>query len=306
MNITAQKDKFRFYGNLEGWLSIMVNTLLFAVKYWAGLVSGSVAMIADAWHTLSDSFSSVILLAGIKISGKPADKEHPFGHGRAELISALIIGFLLAIVGFNFLIEAVKKLLGHEAAVFGTIALIVTSVSIVVKEGMAQFAIRAGKTTGSKALRADGWHHRSDAISSVVILAGIFLGRYLWWIDGVLGILVALLIFYTAYDILKSAIDPLMGEHPDSELTSRLQTMAVEIYGEDLDIHHVHLHKYGRHTELTFHIRLPEEMSLAEAHRIADKFEQNLEKDMEIKATIHIEPNRKRRRNEQHNVLSSA
>ena len=152
------------YISREGWLSIIGNIFLFVLKYWAGIVTGSIALIADAWHTLSDSVSSVIVLIGGKISQKPADEEHPFGHGRAEHIAAIIIGVLLAIVAFDFIVSSIEKFGTHEKTVFGTIAWIVTIVSILVKEGMAQYAFWAAKKANSSILRADGWHHRTDAL----------------------------------------------------------------------------------------------------------------------------------------------
>ena len=162
----------------EGWISIMTNLLLFGVKYWAGIVSGSIALIADAWHTLTDSVSSVIVLIGGKLSSKPADEEHPFGHGRAEHIAAIIIGMLLALVAFDFVLSAIEKFNSGEGGRFGTIAIVVTVLSIVGKEALAQYAFWAYRKTGSSILKADAWHHRTDSLSSIVILVGILVGKY--------------------------------------------------------------------------------------------------------------------------------
>jgi cation diffusion facilitator family transporter len=140
----------------EGWLSIIGNIFLFGLKYWAGIVTGSLALVADAWHTLTDSVSSVIVLVGGKISNKPADDEHPFGHGRAEHIAAIIIGVLLAIVAFDFIMGAIEKFGTKEKTVFGTVAWVVTILSIFVKEGMAQYAFWAAKKADSSILKADG------------------------------------------------------------------------------------------------------------------------------------------------------
>jgi cation diffusion facilitator family transporter len=284
------KKKSTSLAYLEGWLSIVVNVLLFGLKYWAGIVTHSVAIIADAWHSLSDSLSSLVLLVGVKAATKPADKKHPFGHGRAELIASVIIGVVLAIVGFDFFMEGISKLSKHEAADFGTFAVVVIAVSVVVKEGIAQFSFWASRQTGSQVLRADGWHHRSDAISSVVILVGIFFGKYFWWIDGVLGILIAILILYTAYDILKEGINPLLGEHPDEELVSRIKAIADRFAPSAVDAHHIHCHRYGRHRELTFHIYLDGATNLNDSHAIADAIETAIREELDIEATIHVEP----------------
>lgn len=284
------KKKSTSLAYLEGWLSIFVNVLLFGLKYWAGIVTHSVAIIADAWHSLSDSLSSIVLLVGVKAATKPADKKHPFGHGRAELIASVIIGVLLAIVGFNFFMEAISRLSKREAADFGTLAIIVIAFSVVSKEGIAQFSFWASRQTDSQVLKADGWHHRSDAISSLVILAGIFLGKYFWWIDGFLGILIAVLILYAAYDILKEGISPLLGEHPDEELVSRIKEIADRFAPSAVDAHHIHCHRYGLHRELTFHIYLDGTMSLNDSHDIADKIETAVREELDMEATIHVEP----------------
>jgi len=277
-------------GYLEGWLSMGVNIILFGLKYWAGLVSGSVALIADAWHTLSDSLSSVVVLVGMKISKKPADKEHPFGHGRAELIASIIIAVFLVIIAFNFVTESIDKLQSHKTANYGKIALIVTIISILMKEGIAQFAFWAGKKVNAPSLKADGWHHRTDAISSIIILIGIFLGKYFWWIDGALGIIVALMILYAAYEILKESAHSLLGEKPSRELIDKLHRITREIVGYDAQVHHVHLHRYGEHKELTFHIALPEDIRLKEAHLIIEQVEKSVYTEMDMVATIHPDP----------------
>lgn len=289
------KKEFTYLAYTEGWVSIVLNTLLFALKYWAGIVTGSVAIIADAWHTLSDSITSVVVIAGAKASSKPADKEHPFGHGRAELIASIIISVLLAVVAFNFLIESVNKLIRKQSASFGLLAIVVFLASAVLKEGLAIFSFWAGKKTNSGSLRADGWHHQSDAIASLVILVGIFLQDFFWWIDGVLGIIVALLILYTALDILLQGANPLLGEKPDKELKEKVMTIAQEIDSEIIHIHHMHIHRYGSHTELSFHIRLRGQIHLNRAHKIATRLEQAIKEKLGIESTIHMEPLDERR-----------
>ena len=149
-------DKYRIsIGYLEGFISTILNILLFGLKYWVGIQTFSVAIVADAWHTLSDSLTSVIVIIGFKVSSKPADKEHPFGHGRAELISSVIIGTLLIIVGFNFLVESIHRFINYQSANYQNLAVIMFIISTIIKEGLAQFSIRAGKKINSYSLIAD-------------------------------------------------------------------------------------------------------------------------------------------------------
>jgi len=286
-------DQLKMHNALTaGWVSIIVNSALFVLKFLAGISTGSIAIIADAWHTLSDSLTSVVVVVGIKISSKPADKEHPFGHGRAELIAALIIGVLLSVVAFNFILEGVQRLRTQLPVSYSHFAVIATIISVLVKEGMAQYAFTIARRTGSKSLKADGWHHRSDAISSVVILAGIYLGKTIWWIDGTLGIVVAFLIFYAAYEILKDAMNTMMGEIPDRGLIEQVETICKGETLLDVFPHHYHIHRYGSHTELTFHIKLPDGLSLYDSHEIATRIELRILDEMDVVSTIHMEPMR--------------
>ena len=274
----------------EGWLSIIGNIFLFGLKYWAGVVTGSIALIADAWHTLSDSVSSVIVLIGGKISNKPADDEHPFGHGRAEHIAAIIIGVLLAIVAFDFVLSAIEKFGTKENTVFGTVAWVVTILSVFVKEGMAQYAFWAAKKSNSSILKADGWHHRTDALSSVVILIGIAVGKYFWWTDAVLGFIVAIMIGWASFEILSKEIKSLLGESPSDEVLLAIRETAQKACTQPLHIHHIHLHKYGNHSELSFHIKLPPDMTIEVAHNICSTVENAIKKEFGFETTVHPEP----------------
>lgn len=283
----SDKDK---YIAREGWLSIIGNIVLFGLKYWAGIVTGSLALIADAWHTLSDSVSSVIVLIGGKIAKKPADDDHPFGHGRAEHVAAIIIGVLLAIVAFDFVVGAIEKFGQKEQTVFGTIAWVVTIVSIITKEGLAQYAFWAAKKTNSSILKADGWHHRTDALSSIVILIGIAVSNYFWWTDAVLSFIVALMIGYASYEILSKEIKSLLGESPSEELILKIRETVQDGFDEPLHLHHIHIHDYGNHTELSCHIKLPPQMPLEEAHDICTKIEQSIKNKFGFISTVHPEP----------------
>ncbi|HOK00242.1 MAG TPA: cation diffusion facilitator family transporter [Termitinemataceae bacterium] len=280
-------------GYLEAIVSIITNSLLAALKIWVGMLSRSVAMIADAWHTLSDSFTSLVVIIGFWVSGKPADKEHPFGHGRAELIASIIIGTLLAVVGFNFTVESIKKLIAFEKTSYSVQAIIVFAASVIIKELLAQFSFKLGKITGSTSLIADGWHHRSDGIASLLIVIGALLARYLWWIDGFLGIVVSVLILQAAYSIVKENSNNIMGEDLASGIKEEI-TQLVYTYSDKVsDAHHFHIHKYGDHSELTFHLRFDKATSVENAHDITCQIEKLLKEKYHYEVTIHVEPDTK-------------
>ncbi|MDR2428660.1 MAG: cation diffusion facilitator family transporter [Candidatus Margulisbacteria bacterium] len=278
-------------GYLAGLISIAVNSALFLLKLWAGLTTGSLALTADAWHTLSDSLSSIVVVLAVKFAGKKADKEHPFGHGRWEQIAALFIAFFLGIIAFEFLKNSLLEFYHKTAVYFGWTAIIVTIVSIIVKELLARYAFYLGRKTGNLSVKADGWHHRTDAWSSGVVLIGILGARQFWWIDSVLGALVSLLLFYAAYLILREAATKLLGETPDKDLIEKITAAVKSAYpGDNLRLHHFHLHNYVAHQELTLHIRLDKDLSIATGHKIATDIERLIQTQFGMTATIHVEP----------------
>lgn len=277
-------------GYIEGAISILVNTGLFGLKMWAGVVSGSIALTADAWHTLSDSISSIIVIFGVKLSSKKPDKKHPFGHGRWEQIAAIFIGFLLALIAYDFLKDSIEQFTNKESANFGTLAIVVTIISILAKEGLAQYAFYIGKKTGNLSVKADGWHHRTDALSSVIVLIGIFFTDRFWWIDSVLGIIIACMLFYAAFEIIKDAINKILGEEPSNELIEKIHALVDTNYSENAEPHHFHIHNYVSSKELTFHIKVDDKMDVLSAHAIATNIEKTIKKELNITATIHIEP----------------
>jgi cation diffusion facilitator family transporter len=278
------------YGYLEGWVSIVLNTFLFAVKFWAGGRIGSVSMVADAWHTLSDTLTSAVVIVGFWIMARPPDDRHPFGHARAENIAAIIIGVLLAVVGVFFGWESVQRLLHRQAVSFSLLAILVFLASALFKEGMAQFAFWAGRKSGSQAVKADGWHHRSDAIASALIVVGALLGGRLWWMDGALGVAVSLLIVWAAVDIVRSTSSILLGEAPSEELKRAVLAVVHKEYPPVDDVHHLHLHRYGSAMEITLHLRLPPAMSVGQSHEISRRIEERLRSELKLEPTVHIEP----------------
>lgn len=273
---------------VEGIGSIVINTVLFGLKYWIGIMTGSIAIMADAWHTLSDSLTSIVVILGAKVSSKPADKNHPFGHGRAESVASIIIGVLLFIVGSNFFFDAIQRLRSKEAAIFSTSSIIIFIISVITKEAMAQFSFWAYNKTKSHSLKADGWHHRSDAIASAIILISIFLGKNLWWIDGVFGIIVSLLIVYTAIDIMREAAQPILGEIPKQDSIEKIIKIGERFNLND--IHHIHQHSYGSHLEYTMHVYMPKDSPIYKAYSITKKFREVLRKELNIESTVYIKP----------------
>ncbi|MDD3539630.1 MAG: cation diffusion facilitator family transporter [Atribacterota bacterium] len=268
---------------------LITNTLLVILKYWVGLQLSSVAIMAEAWHGLSDSLTTIIVLVGFKMASKPADKEHPFGHGRMEVISSLIIALVLFLVVFNFFVEATNRLIQRQSVQYTQTALIIFIISLVVKELMAQVSIRVGRKIKSDSLITDGWHHRSDAFASLIVVVGIFLNPYFWWIDGVMGIIISLIIAKIAFDILRDTVSRLIGEKPEESFIRELEKIVRENTFKDVKLHHVHLHKYGNHRELTLHIVLPKDMKLDKAHQIATDLEKIIDSEMSVDTTIHVE-----------------
>lgn len=282
-------EKKSKYMIIEGIISVVINILLFAFKYAVGMLSGSLSIIADAWHSLSDCISSIIVIIGGIFSKKPADKEHPFGHGRIELITSFIVGIMLIFIGYTFFVEAIKNLLNKQTASFNKMSVIAMIISIIIKELLAQYSFWAYRKSGAKSLYADAWHHRSDSVTSVIILVGILIGKNFWQLDAILSIIVSVVIFIAAFDVIKSSIKPLIGEYPSEDIINGIKNIADKLNLNGESLHHFHIHVYGSHTEITFHIRFPKDMTVFEAHNMATAFENAIREKLSIEATIHIE-----------------
>ncbi|MDR2972230.1 MAG: cation diffusion facilitator family transporter [Bacteroidales bacterium] len=277
----------------EGILSVVVNAVLFGVKFWVGMLTGSIALIADAWHTLSDSLTSIFVAFSVKLQSKKPDKEHPFGHGRWEQISSLFVAFILGIIGYDFLINSIERFQNKESVVYGTAAIVITIVSIVAKEVLAQIAFYIGRKTDNVIVKADGWHHRSDSLSSVVVLIGILVTKFamdFWWMDSVLGMFCALAIFYAAFSIMKESVSKILGEDPKQDLIDNINNEIKLIYRDNFNIHHLHLHNYITQKELTLHMRLDKNMTNENSHKIATDVEKMILEKFNMVATIHVEP----------------
>ncbi|MEO3992710.1 MAG: cation diffusion facilitator family transporter [Desulfurococcaceae archaeon TW002] len=280
----------RTAGFAEGFISIFVNIVLFALKYYLGLTHNSIAVMAAAIHTLSDAGTSIVVVIGFWIAYRPPDKEHPFGHGRAEQVSAVIIGTLLGVAGFEFLMSSYEKLISMEALTFSWVLVGVLLLSSVIKELLARWALRLGKSYESMSIVGDALHHRSDAIATALLVLGVLIGADYWWVDGVLGMLVSLIILYTSIKmVLKSSRD-LLGSEPTKYEKDLLNSLAREVSPFIENVHHVHIHKYGDHVEVSLHIKLPKTMKLEEVHEIATKLENKIKNTLGWEATVHPEP----------------
>lgn len=277
-------------GQLEAWVSIIVNGVLTVVKLTFGLAINSLALIADGVHTLSDVVTSGVVLFGFRIAGKPADKEHPFGHGRAEYIATLIIAIMLGVVGFEFIRSAVGRLVEPVSVTANWVVLLVVFLTLLMKLWLGQFSMALGLHIGSSTLKADAWHHRSDAISSVLVLialAGSSLGYPA--LDGVGGVLVGSYLIWTGFAIARDVIDPLLGGPPSPELIKQVRDLCCNLVNVD-GVHDITVHDYGHHRYLTLHVEVSDQLAAQESHEVAEQIQDLLRQELGAYAIVHIDP----------------
>jgi len=277
-------------GFFEGWVSIIGNLLLFGIKIAAGILINSIALIADAVHTLSDSATSAVVVIGFKIAEKPSDKEHPFGHGKMESVSALILSVLLFIAGFEILKKSAYGVNHPQETPASLLVIFIISATIAVKEMMARFSYNLGDMIDSSALKADGLHHRSDVLATGLVVIVLVAARFGYRrIDGVMGIVVSLIIFYSAYKISKEAINPLLGQAPSKEILKRIEAIAKRHAGV-LGVHDIIVHKYGRVSIISFHIEVSGKDSIFHLHDLSEEVEEDVGREIGGKVIVHIDP----------------
>jgi cation diffusion facilitator family transporter len=291
-------NRFKNYGYFEGFLSITFNILLSVLKFIFGTLLNSVSLIADALHSLSDVITSVIVVFGFKIAAKPPDEEHPFGHGRAERIVSIIVACLLIVVGFEFFMGGFERFrnpipIKSDALVIGVLV-----GSIFIKEFLYQVALHLGRKINSASLRADALHHRTDAISTVLVLIGFICFRFgLFSLDGLMGMAVALIIVYTGISIIIESGNFLIGQAPSSSLVDKIKDTAARCDGVN-DVHHIHVHDYGGQLEVTIHVRLKSNIHLNDAHQKASDVEEAIKRCVPgAEVTVHLEPFDEERKN---------
>jgi len=277
-------------GVLQGWVSITVNVVLFVLKLVIGIMAGAVSVIADAVHTLSDVISSAIVIWGFKQAQKPADKEHPYGHGRAEYIATLIIAILLCVAGIEFIEAAFKRIRNPQLVEVKWWMVIVLAATIVFKEVTARYAKFLSSKVASGTLHADAWHHRTDAISSLLVVVAMIAGIYGYpAFDGWIGLVVSLFLIYIGFDIASDAVDDLIGKPPATEEIETIRNIVMRVDGV-LGVHDITVHSYGQDKFISLHIEIDADRSTAEAHDISEEVEDHLKNVSGVEPTVHLDP----------------
>ena len=284
----ARKHSYRergYWGKFEGYFAIVFNVILFGIKLFVGLASGSIAIIADAVHTLSDLFSSIAVVWGFKLASAPPDKKHPFGHAKIEQITTLSIAFLLFYTGIEFMKSSLKAISNPHIVKYTPIFLVVIFISLLIKELMAEVALFIGKKCNSDTLKADAMHHRTDVLSSIIVIPTFFIKG----IDGYLGLAVSLFILYSAYEVAKDSINFLIGTSPDVDFVDDLKKKVLEFEFVE-GIHDVIVNNYGNIKIVSFHVEMDINLSFDQAHHYSEVVESVIDRTYNVKSVVHIDP----------------
>ena len=279
------------YGILCGAVGIGLNLLLFLGKFFAGTLSGSVAITADAFNNLSDAGSSVVTLLGFRIAAKAPDPGHPFGHGRAEYLSGLAVSMLILLMGVELAEESLNKILHPALVEFSWLVIGILAASICVKLYMAMYNRSLGKKLSAPALLAAAADSLGDCMSTSAVLVATLIGQYFQLpVDGWVGVLVALLIFKGGIDAAKDTIDPLLGKPPTPEFVKEIEDL-VMAHKEISGIHDLVVHDYGPgRVMISLHAEVPATGSVMTIHDTIDNIEQELHRKLGCEAVIHMDP----------------
>ena len=279
------------YGQLCGAVGIGLNLLLFVGKLFAGTISGSIAITADAFNNLSDAGSSVVTLLGFRLAGRKPDPEHPFGHGRMEYISGLAVAGLILLMGVELGKSSLKKILSPEEIVSSPLVLAILAVSVAVKLYMFYYNRSIGRKIKSAAMSATATDSLSDAVSTTAVLMATLVGQFTGLnIDGWVGLLVALFILFSAYKAAKETLSPLLGQTPDPEFVDRIEQIVLS-YPEVLNIHDLIVHDYGPgRMMISLHAEVSADGDLLQLHDVIDNAEHRLKKELGCMAVIHMDP----------------
>ena len=292
--IPKSKESTRKYrsriGKFQGWISVTVNSLMFFLKLAIGILIGSISVIADAVHTFSDVISSAVVIWGFNEAEKPADKEHPYGHGRAEYVATLIIAVLLIVAGIEFIESSIDRII-HPILIEPAWWMIIAIAStIFIKIFTANYAEYLSSKIASGTLHADAWHHRTDAISSLLVAVAMLSSKFGYsQVDGWAGLGVALFIIWSGYGIAKSAIDDLIGKPPTVEEVEDIRQLARAVDGV-LDVHDIAIHSYGKDKFASIHIEIDADEIPARAHDISENVEKILGEELGVSPTVQVDP----------------
>lgn len=289
-NIESTEVRTR-YGMLASVVGIFCNVLLFSVKLAIGLILSSLAVTADAFNNLSDAASSIISFVGVKMAGKPADAEHPFGHGRIEYIAALIVSFLVIEVGFTFFKSSISKIMHPEEITFDLVPFIILILSILVKLWMAFFNNKLGKRIDSKVMLATAADSLGDVITTSATVISIVICHFTSInVDAIAGLIVSGIVIWSGVSIAKDTLEPLIGQRVPSELYQKITDM-VESYEGIVGAHDLIVHNYGPNRSMaTIHAEVPNDVSIEASHEIIDRIERDAKKKLNILLVIHMDP----------------
>ena len=277
-------------GKLIALISIVVNIALFGTKGFIGLGVGSLALVADSLHSFSDSASSLAVYFGLKISEKPPDESHPFGHGRAEHVALLAVGLMLFIAALKFLTDGAMALVGDTEPIKMSFTFyIIVGITAVIKEAMAEASYMIGKKLDSDSLKADAWHHRSDALTTVLVLASIYATHLGFpFLDPAAGIGISVLLGYIGIKYVKRSTYKLLGTGPSDELVKQIKKTSVSLNGVK-NVHDVKVHDYGRDKAISLHMT-SEPGVIRKAHEISHKLQETLEDRFDSTVEVHLDP----------------
>ena len=274
-------------------ISIILNCLLTLIKFISGVISKSSAMISDSVHSLSDVLSTFVVIIGVKISNKKADSDHPYGHERIECVSAIILSGMLFVVGALIGINGIKNVTNSSNLVMpGVLALIASIISIISKEAMYQYTIRVSKKINSAALKADAWHHRSDALSSICSFIGILGSRLGFKVfDPLASVIISLCIIKVSIDIFKDAIDKMVDKSCDKEVIDKVISV-IEKNESVKNIDDIKTRQFGNKAYVDVEISVDENLLLKDAHKVAEEIHDSVENEINIvkHCMVHVNP----------------
>ena len=282
------RNAYIYLGSIVG---IICNLILSIIKITVGVISSSVSIMADGFNNLSDMASSLITMVGIKLANMPADKEHPFGHGRMEYLSALVVAFMVMLVGAQFIKSSVDRILNPTKVSFEIIPFILLLISLILKLWLSRFNKYVGEKINSSALKAASVDALGDVFTSSCVIISFLASKFTTIpIDGYVGVLVSLAILYAGYSLVKDTISPLLGEAPDEELVKSIK-QGVLSYDNIIGVHDLIIHNYGvGKCMASIHAEIPSNIDLVTIHEIIDTAEREISQKLNIYLVIHMDP----------------